>query len=111
MLISLDVDIDGHEMAMAIQNGLPGQYGNIATAHGGLADDSKCFFLKRVISRLLQEKTQSDMKPPNEVSTSCAAALLGPSSVQKPSGFSQLRCTSCRMTGRTEDRCRISIAH
>lgn len=83
----MDVDIDGHEKAMAIQNDLRTQYESISMAVETLVDDSECFTLELGKRRLLQEK-QRVVRQQNEVNTSSAAAVFSSSSVQEPSFYS-----------------------
>lgn len=105
ILKSMNVDIDGQEMAMAILNGLPEQYENIITALDALGDDIKTFTLDLVKSRLLQEEQRRDMRHHVEGHTSSAAALFGSSSRHQPSGTALFKCSFCKRKGHNEDRC------
>ncbi len=62
VLESMDVSIDGKEMAMAILNGLPKRYQTIITALDPIGDDDPYFTFDKVRSRLLQEEKRYAMR-------------------------------------------------
>lgn len=100
---SMGVDIDDQEMAMAVLNGLQSKYENIITALDAVGNDSDCFSLDLVKSRLLQEEQRSKLQTH---STPDNAALL--SSYRPPAANghrNSFKCTHCGRAGHLEKRC------
>ena len=55
-LQAMEVVVDDKEMAMAMLNGLPPQYGTIITTLDAIGDDDASFTFEKVRSRLLQDE-------------------------------------------------------
>lgn len=74
-LMSIDLNIDDQELAMAALDGLPPMYGSLIVALDALGNDDMSFTFDLVKSRLLQEQTGSN-KREKSMSDSKSAALV-----------------------------------